>query len=217
MKNIILDFDGTIGNTQRLIVKTLQDTMQCMHLDIKSDEECTKTIGLRLDEAFMKLFPISQEFATKCADTYREIFEHNKKEIEVSPFPHVIETIQSLYEEAFTLAIASSRGHESLQYYMNQMGIDKYISCIVGAEDVKQVKPAPDMVLRVLDEIGGIPSDCLVVGDTTYDIEMGKNSGTKTCGVTYGNGTYEQLSNADFVINDFAKLLQIVHTANKKQ
>lgn len=217
MKNIILDFDGTIGNTQKLIVRTLQDTMQSMSLDIRSKDDCIKTIGLRLDEAFLKLFPISQEFAAKCADTYRQIFEHNKQEIEVEPFPHVIETIQALYEDAFTLTIASSRGHQSIKYYLEQMGIDKYITCIVGAEDVQHVKPAPDMVLHILKEIGGNASDCLVVGDTDYDIKMGKNSGTKTCGVTYGNGTYEQLSDADFVIEDFAELLSIVNQTTKKQ
>lgn len=217
MKNIILDFDGTIGNTQRLIVKTLQDTMRHMHLEIKSEKECTETIGLRLDEAFSKLFPISQKFAVACADTYRQIFEHNKETIKVEPFPHVIETLQTLYKEAFTLAIASSRGHQSIQYYLEQMEIDKYITCIIGAEDVKHVKPAPDMVFRILEEIGGQPSDCLVVGDTTYDIDMGKNSGTRTCGVTYGNGTYAQLSNADYVISDFAELLAIVQASNKKK
>ncbi len=217
MKNIIFDFDGTIGNTQKLIVKTLQDTMRSMHLEIRSEKDCIGTIGLRLDEAFLKLFPISQEFAAKCADTYRQIFEVNKLKIEVEPFPHVIETIQALYEDAFTLTIASSRGHQSIQYYLEQMGIDKYITCIVGAEDVQHVKPAPDMVFRILEKIKGNASESLVVGDTAYDIKMGKNSGTKTCGVTYGNGTYEQLSDADFVIGDFAELLSIVRHTYKKQ
>lgn len=50
MKYIIFDFDGTIGDSQRLIVKTLQDTMRERGLEVKSDEACAKTIGLRLDE-----------------------------------------------------------------------------------------------------------------------------------------------------------------------
>ena len=51
MKYIIFDFDGTIGDSQSLIVKTLQDTMRARKLEVKSDEACAKTIGLRLDEA----------------------------------------------------------------------------------------------------------------------------------------------------------------------
>lgn len=48
MKYIIFDFDGTIGDSQQLIVKTLQDTMRERGLEVKSDEACAKTIGLRL-------------------------------------------------------------------------------------------------------------------------------------------------------------------------
>ena len=47
MKYIIFDFDGTIGDSQVLIVKTLQDTMRARNLEVKSDEACAKTIRLR--------------------------------------------------------------------------------------------------------------------------------------------------------------------------
>ena len=53
-------------------------------------------------------------------------------------------------------------------------------------------------------------SHVLVVGDTIFDIDMGKNAGVKTCGVTYGNGNIEELSKADYVISDFHSLLDIV-------
>ena len=52
MKYIIFDFDGTIGDSQSLIVKTLQDTMRARKLEVKSEKACAKTIGLRLDETF---------------------------------------------------------------------------------------------------------------------------------------------------------------------
>lgn len=209
MRNVILDFDGTIGDTQSLIVKTLQDTMQRLHLEIKPRGECAKTIGLRLDEAFMMLYSMPQDKANLCAKTYRDIFEENKLHIVVEPFPHVIETIRQLHRDGFVLAVASSRGRGSLLGYLEQLQIEDCISCVVAAEDVKQVKPAPDMVLKVLEEIGGKAEDTLVVGDMVYDIEMGRNAGTHTCGVTYGNGTRKQLAAAEYVIDDFSELLSI--------
>lgn len=72
------------------------------------------------------------------------------------------------------------------------------------------------MVFKVLDELGGTPEESIVVGDMIYDVEMGKNAGTKTCGVTYGNGTREQLSEADYVIDDFAELLNILEKEEKQ-
>lgn len=210
MKYIVFDFDGTIGDSQALIVKTLQDTMRQCHLEVKSDEACASTIGLRLDEAFVALFGMSAEEGMVCANTYRDIFEENKQHLIVQPFPHVLETIHALHRQGYSLAIASSRGSDSLLGYVRQMQIEDCISSIVAGDMVEHAKPAPDMVLKALAELGGTPEETLVVGDMTYDVDMAHNAGAKACAVTYGNGTREELAAAEYIIDDFAELLQIV-------
>ena len=225
MKYIIFDFDGTIGDSQSLIVKTLQDTMRARHLEVKSDEECAKTIGLRLDEAFVSLFDMSDEEGMECAATYREIFLDNKKTMIVQPFPHVIETLRELHRQGFILGMASSRNHCSLDGYVKQMQLENIFSSIVAGDDVEHVKPAPDMVFMALGEMKGMKNpvtsaeagdvenmldEVLVVGDMTFDVDMAHNAGCKACAVTYGNGTREQLASAEFIIDDFAELLGLV-------
>ena len=210
MKHIIFDFDGTIGDSQSLIVKTLQDTMRARHLEVKSDEECAKTIGLRLDEAFVSLFDMSDEEGMECAATYREIFLENKQTMIVKPFPHVIETLRELHHRGFVLGMASSRNHCSLDGYVKQMQLEDIFSSIVAGDDVEHVKPAPDMVWRALKEMNGEIEEALVVGDMTFDVDMAHNAGCKACAVTYGNGTRQQLASAEWIIDDFAELLEIV-------
>ena len=225
MKYIIFDFDGTIGDSQSLIVKTLQDTMRARKLEVKSDEACAKTIGLRLDEAFISLFGMSAEEGMECAATYREIFLDNKKTMIVQPFPHVIETLRELHRCGFVLGMASSRNHCSLDGYVHQMQLEDIFSSIVAGDDVEHVKPAPDMVFMALGEMKGMKNpvtlaesgdvedmldEVLVVGDMTFDVDMAHNAGCKACAVTYGNGTREQLASAEFIIDDFAELLGLV-------
>ena len=225
MKYIIFDFDGTIGDSQSLIVKTLQDTMLARKLEVKSDEACAKTIGLRLDEAFISLFGMSDEEGMECAATYREIFLDNKKTMIVQPFPHVIETLRELHRQGFILGMASSRNHCSLDGYVKQMQLENIFSSIVAGDDVEHVKPAPDMVFMALGEMKGMKNpvtsaeagdvenmldEVLVVGDMTFDVDMAHNAGCKACAVTYGNGTREQLASAEFIIDDFAELLGLV-------
>ena len=225
MKYIIFDFDGTIGDSQSLIVKTLQDTMRAKKLEVKSDEACAKTIGLRLDEAFVSLFGMSAEEGLECAATYREIFLDNKKTMIVQPFPHVIETLRELHRQGFILGMASSRNHCSLDGYVKQMQLEDIFSSIVAGDDVEHVKPAPDMVFMALGEMKGMKNpvtsaeagdvenmldEVLVVGDMTFDVDMAHNAGCKACAVTYGNGTREQLASAEFIIDDFAELLGLV-------
>ncbi len=210
MKYIIFDFDGTIGDSQALIVKTLQDTMRKRGLEVKSDVECAATIGLRLDEAFVQLFEMSAEEGMACAETYRVIFEENKQHLIVQPFPHVLETIHTLHRQGYQLAIASSRGSDSLFGYVKQMGIEDCISSIIAGDLVEHVKPAPDMVFKALEEMNGMVEEALVVGDMTYDVDMAHNAGAKACAVTYGNATREELKNAEYIIDDFAELLDIL-------
>lgn len=210
MKYIIFDFDGTIGDSQALIVKTLQDTMRKRGLEVKSDVECAATIGLRLDEAFVQLFEMSAEEGMACAETYRAIFEENKQHLIVQPFPHVLETIHTLHRQGYQLAIASSRGSDSLFGYVKQMGIEDCISSIIAGDLVEHVKPAPDMVFKALEKMNGTVEEALVVGDMTYDVDMAHNAGAKACAVTYGNATREELKNAEYIIDDFAELLDIL-------
>lgn len=225
MKYIIFDFDGTIGDSQSLIVKTLQDTMRARKLEVKSEEACAKTIGLRLDEAFVSLFGMSAEEGMKCAATYREIFLDNKKMMIVQPFPHVIDTLRELHRRGYILGVASSRNHCSLDGYVKQMQLENIFSSIVAGDDVEHVKPAPDMVFKALGEMLGMKNpgasaegenikdvlaETLVVGDMNFDVDMAHHAGCKACAVTYGNGTREQLASAEFIIDDFAELLELV-------
>ena len=223
MKYIIFDFDVTIGDSQSLIVKTLQDTMRARNLEVKSEEACAKTIGLRLDEAFVALFGMSDEEGLECAATYREIFLDNKKAMIVQPFPHVIETLRELHHRGYILGMASSRNHCSLDGYVKQMQLENIFSSIVAGDDVEHVKPAPDMVFKALGEMKGMKNpvtsaedvkdvlaETLVVGDMNFDVDMAHHAGCKACAVTYGNGTREQLASAEFIIDDFAELLNWV-------
>lgn len=223
MKYIIFDFDGTIGDSQALIVKTLQDTMRARNLEVKSDEACAKTIGLRLDEAFVVLFGMSDAEGLECAATYREIFLENKKMMKVEPFPHVIKTLRELHRRGYILGMASSRNHCSLDGYVKQMQLEDIFSSIVAGDDVEHVKPAPDMIFKALKEMKGVKNleaslddvkdmleETLVVGDMTFDVDMAHHAGCKACAVTYGNGTREQLASAEWIIDDFAELLEVV-------
>ena len=93
------------------------------------------------------------------------------------------------------------------------MGVANYISYILGADDVKEAKPKPEPVLKTLADMHYDASQALIVGDMAVDIQMGANAGTKTCGVTWGNGTKEELeeAGATFIIDRIEDLIEIVN------
>ena len=212
MKLIILDFDGTLADTRELIVLTMQLTIQELGLESRTDEQCTSKIGLPLKEAFTTLIHMTDEMGTRCAETYRRIFNENNAVYTVPAFPNVLETLQRLSEKGYVLTIASSRSHRSLVEFIEKMNLQGVLTYVLGADDVAQAKPHPEPVLRTLEKFGCPAEEALVVGDTAYDIEMGRRAGVRTCGVTYGNGTRAELAlaGADHVIDDFGELMDIL-------
>jgi phosphoglycolate phosphatase len=74
-----------------------------------------------------------------------------------------------------------------LRTLIDQLGVSTHFDLILGEEDAANKKPAPDLVLVTAAHFGVAPDRILVVGDTTYDIEMGHAAGSHTCAVTYGN------------------------------
>lgn len=209
----IFDFDGTLADTCNTIVNTMQSTLRQMQLPVADTNTCKATIGLPLKSCFAQIYPqLNDETLDKCAATYRDIFNKNKTLIPPTLFPNVKDTLAELKQQGTTITIASSRSSASLIELSNVLGISYYISYIVGADNVTNAKPSPEPVLQTLDALGMKAKDTIVVGDMPVDIIMGRNAGTFTCGVTYGNASIQQLTDAgaDYIIDNISQLLKLL-------
>ena len=193
---IIFDFDGTLGDSQKLITDTMLATIERLNLPMRSREECARTIGLPLKECFSSIIPMTDEQAEECAKVYSEIFNEKNVPGVVKAFPGVVETLERLSSQGILMSIASSRSHRTLAKLMDELDLSKYITYLIAADDVVEKKPAAESVLKTLRHFNVEAHETLVVGDTEFDILMGRNAGTHTCGVTYGNGSKESLEAA---------------------
>lgn len=92
---------------------------------------------------------------------------------------------------------------------LDDLDIRRYFGEIAVPEYVKNIKPHPEGLLKVIEGFGEKPENAVMVGDSNIDIEAGKNAGTYTCGVTYGLGDREALINSepDVLIKDIKELL----------
>lgn len=211
MKLIILDFDGTLADTQPLILRSLQGTITELGLPSRTDAECASIIGLPLKECFVKLLDADDTLAERCCEVYRRLFDEYNHPGTVTLFPHVEETLHELHRRGLQLAICSSRARATLDRFVLSFGFEQLVQAVVSADDVQRGKPYPDPALRVLELTGCKAEEALMVGDASYDILMGRAAGCHTCGVTYGNQTAAQLrdAGADYLIDNFQELLTL--------
>lgn len=210
MAAIIFDFDGTLADTQRGILATAQEALRRMGRAPADPQALIATIGLPLKENFTRGAGLTDADADLAVTVYREIFEEVAVPT-IHAFPGVDETLATLAARGVPMAVASSRGQHSLEMLMRHTGLDSHIPMqhVFGAETSARPKPAPDIVFVILGRLGVKAEETLVVGDTSFDIEMGRAAGCYTCGVTYGNQSPEQLAAAspNYLLDDLRKLL----------
>ena len=211
IKCILFDFDGTLADTEAGIVATFKATLERMGENVLSTEAIKSTIGLPLDRQFEMLAHFSPEKAKQATDTYRIIFQ-TVGIAGITLFDGVKEALTRLRQSGYILGVVSSRHMLSLLQICDLQGITEYFTTIYGVDRVNRPKPAPDTVLLALKELGISPEESLVVGDTVFDLLMGRNAGCRTCGVTYGNQSREQLLNEspDYLVDSLLELCDIV-------
>lgn len=209
---LVLDFDGTLADTSKGIVATMNATFDACGFPRATDEAICRTIGLPLvDSVAMLAGDIEGEELQHAVATYRCLFEKIGT-ANVSLFPHVSETLHTLHHMGFTLAVATSRGHASVVQLCRNLGIYDCMTHFVACEDVSQAKPHPEAVLTLMKQTRIPVSQTWVVGDTTFDIGMGRRAGARTIGVTYGNHSREDLESAHAtrIISDFADVASVL-------
>lgn len=205
---VILDFDGTLADTQPIIVASLQATLEALHLPPHTEAECAAIIGLPLAECFATLCGVDNATAERCAEVYRRLFDELNTGGGVRLFPHVLDTIKTLHAKGLRMAICSSRGRPTLEGFVRDFQLEPYVEMVVSANDVQHHKPHPEPVQIILNKLGIPAEEALVVGDASYDILMGRAAGCRTVGVTYGNQSADQLraAGADHLIDRFDAL-----------
>lgn len=214
IKLVIFDFDGTIADTRKAIVAAKQKTMRQLGLDVADEKMCASTIGFSAKTGFEMIYPqLAEQKIDECVTMYRQEFEQIRKVMPPEIFPRVRDVLQMLNENHFVTTIASSRNTSSLKGFLDDMGIAEYFPYILGGNDTGKLKPDPEPVLKTLEELGYNAGEALVIGDMPMDVAMGKNAGTHTCGVTYGNSSMQKLkeAGADFIIDDMTGLMAVIN------
>lgn len=212
IKIFILDFDGTLADTTGVILRTQQGTIKELGLPARSDEQCTALIGLPLDVTVKTLFPEGGFDPALYQATYRRLFKENEKLTPAPLYEGVLETLKALKDRGLVLTIASSRNKPSLLDYCHRLGFEPYINYVLGAGDVEKPKPEPDPVLKTLEDLGFSGDEALVVGDTPFDVLMGVRAGAHAFGVSYGNGSPAEMTEAgaERILDSFSELLDLI-------
>ena len=215
IRYILFDFDGTLADTSEGIVRCTQATLREMGIAASTPARIRPTIGLPLGQCFELGTDTPPERIEEACLTYRRLF--NEIAIPCTTlYDGVAETLATLHEAGYRLAVCTSRSQASLEELLRVHGLGSFFSAYTSNDDVlhggARPKPTPDLATLLLTRLGARAEESLVVGDTVFDLEMGRGAGCRTCGVSYGNQDRAQLQTAapDFLLDDIRGLVTLI-------
>lgn len=182
---IVFDWDGTLMDSERKIVNCLRAAAQDCGLVPPAPAAARHIIGLGLEEALARLFPTLEATAkARVIAAYREHFLV-KDSTDTPLFQGVIEGLQTLHEHGYRMAVATGKARRGLERVLALTGTSHWF-CSTRCADEAGSKPHPQMLHDILAATGVAPTRALMIGDTTYDLQMARNAGLAALGVSYG-------------------------------
>jgi len=189
---VIFDFDGTIVDSSATIALAANHALVVHGFAAREDDAVRALIGMPLERVMAMLG--SAEAAAALSATYRAYWPAALERVPPSPFEGVVDAVGRVARGGARLAIATSRKREGLAEMMEGYGLGSHFELMLGGGCVQNGKPYPEMVERALGHFGVEAGNAVVVGDTTFDMQMGRAAGTDTCAVTYGSHSVDELS-----------------------
>lgn len=210
-KLIIFDWDGTLMDSVGRIVSSLQGAARAASLEEPTYDVAKQVIGLSLPKAMQTLFPeTTLEQQTFLSGQYK----HYYSEVETTPTPlftHANELLSRLKEQQKLLAVATGKGRAGLEMVWQQSDTGHYFHASRCADESLS-KPHPDMLNSLLAELAVAPDQALMVGDTSFDLEMAQQAGVDSVGVTHGVHCHKVLGQYQprAMVNSLSELAQLL-------
>ncbi|MGM7683462.1 HAD family hydrolase [Cytobacillus sp. Hm23] len=215
-KVILFDLDGTLSDPKIGITKSVQYALK--NMDIVEDDldklECF--IGPPLQVSFADYYHFDEEKIERAIELYRERFK-DKGMFENVLYPNIPLLLSQLREQNYKLVVATSKPTVFAEKILNYFHIEQFFDLVVGSNLDGSRASKTEIIQHVLDEYNENElNDFIMIGDRKHDIIGANNTGIDSVGVTYGYGSFEELSNVKptYIANNVEKIREIF-LANK--
>jgi phosphoglycolate phosphatase len=209
VKLILFDVDGTLVDSQNIIVASIHGAFQAYDLEPPSRERSLSIVGLSLVEAFTVLAG-SKAPVEGMAQAYKDAYTAvHLDPVNAAPlFPGAGECIERLKgRDDVLLGLATGKSRKGVVRLISQQGWEGVFSTTQTADDAPS-KPHPAMILQAMGELGITPGDTMMIGDSSYDMAMAKAAGVLPIGVSWGFQPVAALNEAGAsrIVDSYAEL-----------
>lgn len=210
---LLFDLDGTLINTNELIIASFLHTLDKYRPNQYTRETVLPFIGPPLQDTFQGIDAVNWE---EMVEEYRSHNLTNHDSL-ITDYPGVYEGIKQLHEQGYKLAIVTTKKNQTAHRGLKLKGLDAFFDVVIGLDDVTRAKPDPEPIRKALDALNSTAEEAIMVGDNSHDILAGKNAGVTSVAVGWALKGEEYLSayQPDHIVQTMDDLLDIVGVTQK--
>ena len=214
-KLILFDYDGTIVDSAKMIVKGAIEAFRMCGLPDPDPNKVRENIGKPLATALDAYAPKGYEINPEMiSNAYRKWYaEQGRLGLQDEPlYPGMVELINDLKNhKEFNIGVATNKSRIALDNGLNKHNLSELFDITLTMEEANP-KPDPDMAIQAMSKLNIEKKSTVIVGDTINDIGLGVNAGINSIGVAWGYNSIEMLKNegADFIVKDSKELFETI-------
>ncbi len=211
LRLVIFDVDGTLVDSQSDIVAAMGAAFAAVDQPLPNRETVLGVVGLSLDVIFPILAPDLKVLAhAKMAQAYKDAYMDLRAQVGAahsSPlYPGALEALRTLHEiPDVLLGVATGKSKRGLDKLIEGHGMSGLFATQQVA-DFHPSKPHPSMIWQAMVETGVLPQDTVMIGDTSFDMEMAAAADVRGIGVGWGYHSRDRLERASVLIESYADL-----------
>lgn len=209
---ILFDLDGTLIDSKSGVLSAARFALDKMGVPETQIVNLERIIGPPIKYSFKEFFNLSDEFAEKCVEYFREYYRE-KSIFDCIVYEGVEELLKALKNDGYTLAIATSKPTVFAKRILDHINLSQYFDVIEGAKLDEAHHDKADIISQVSNQLNIYnPSQAIMIGDRLYDIKAASTMGMESIGVLYGFGNLEEFQDAgaSYVVNSVFELGQFL-------
>lgn len=214
VKLVLFDVDGTLVDSQAIIVASLREAFLAHDLEPPNRERSLSIVGLSLAEAFTVLLGPKAPIEG-LVKAYKDVFSIFREDpaYHETVFPGVVECLAGLKgREDVALGIATGKSQRGIAHLLERHGWGEIFTIIQTADDAPS-KPHPAMIRQAMEAVGAAARDTVMIGDSSYDMAMARAAGALPVGVSWGFQPVSALTEAGaaHIVHSYTELDPVLH------
>lgn len=211
----VFDCDGTLVDSQHSIIGAMHAAFDAEGLARPDDNAIRRVVGLPLLDAIHRLAPdASSDTLETLRAGYSAAWQAMRAEGELDEplYPGTVEVLARFARAGWILGVATGKSHRGLVGTLERHGVlERFVT--LQTADRARGKPHPEMLLKAMAETGADPDSTVMIGDTTFDMEMARHAGVMAIGVRWGYHEADELerAGAERVIGDYSELPELLN------